>query len=49
MFDRSGEMKLSSLGLLLILTASVMALFMQPAPKAVTDAQTSAGYFNLPN
>jgi hypothetical protein len=45
MFDRSGEMRLSSLGLLLILAACVMTLFIQPSPQYQVDPQTIGAFF----
>jgi hypothetical protein len=47
MFDKSGEMKLSSLGLLLILAACVMSLFVQPEPKKAAQSKMPAVYFGF--
>ncbi len=47
MFNRSGEMKLSSLGLLLILTACLMTLFAQPSSPNKTGASLATVYFGV--
>ncbi|WP_168206442.1 hypothetical protein [Labrenzia sp. PHM005] len=47
MFDRSGEMKLSSLGLLLILTACLMTLFAQPSSERVPAGKISIGHYGF--
>jgi len=49
MFHRSGEMRLSSFGLLLILTAFAMTLFAQPDSRNQADTPAGAGYFTLSN
>ena len=47
MIERTGEMRLSSLGLLLLLAAAAMTLFADLGPKPSTSAKAKSVYQQL--
>ncbi len=44
MIERTGEVKLSSVGLLLLLTAAAMTLFADNGPRPSSAAKATGGY-----